>query len=115
VSLGLPPPLLRCDSGVRALTLRDGVSDVLCSRGCPAVLWLGARLCWEMALRCETLSKLASGNSVAEESPSVRAEGCPRTRFVPASACKTLAIGKQAGSTAKARFATLRGVQSMAT
>ena len=55
------------------------------------MLWLGARLCWEMALRGETpLSKLPL-KSVAEESSSGRAEGCPRTFCVRASACKTLA------------------------
>ena len=44
---------------VRALPLRDGVSECLLPR--LAVLWPSARL-WEMALRDETpLSKLASG------------------------------------------------------
>ena len=56
------PPLLRCDSGVRALTLRDGVSDVLAPEAARRCYGWSARLCWEMALRDETpLSKLASG------------------------------------------------------
>ena len=55
-------PLSCAVSGcVRALPLRDGVSDVLAPEAARQCYGWSARLCWEMALRCETLSKLASG------------------------------------------------------
>ena len=62
------------------------------------------------AARRDAAVQASLWNFVAEESSSVRAEGCARTGCVDASGRKTLAIGKQAGSTAKARSATLRGV-----
>ena len=88
------PALWRPD-GVRASARLATVRA--CSRGCPAVQWLSARLCWEMALReTRRCPKLASENSVAEESSSGRAEGCVRTGCPWASGCKTLAKRRRA-------------------
>jgi hypothetical protein len=70
---------------VRALPLRDGVSDVLAPEAARQRYGRVRDCVGRWALRCETLSKLASENSVAEESSSVRAEGYVRTRCVRAS------------------------------
>ena len=101
------PALWRFD-GVRALTLRDGVSATAsaCSRGCPAVLWPSARLCWEMALRRrDETSKLALKiRSPKSPRPSARRDARGRVARALA-ACKTLAKMSKPGSTAKkARF-----------
>ena len=108
--LGLPPALWRPD-GVRALTLRDGVSECLLPR-LPGSAMAERETVGDGAARDETLPQASSENSVAEESSSVRAEGCVRTGCPWASGCKTLAKRRRGSIAKKAVTQRFEGVQS---